>query len=90
MVKNIILDNGDIIHYVNDINEYKPQSISDNTMYELAGSYNPTDPYLTFKKFEYRERDVIVFNELRPKHQGYWKYQCQFFVFTKHIITMEG
>lgn len=91
MIKNIVLDNGNIIHYVNDINEYKPQSIDDNIMYELADSYNPTaDPYLTFKKFECIERDLLDFNELKTKHQEYWEYQCQFFIFTRHIITMEG
>ncbi len=90
MIKNILLDNGDVIHYVNDINEYKPQSIDDSTMYELAGSYTITDPYLTFKKFRFMEQDVTDFNELRTKHRKYWEYQCRFFVFTKHIITMEG
>jgi len=91
MVKNIVLDNGNVIHYVNDINEYKPQSIDDNIMYELADSYNPTDLYyLTFKKFEFIERDLLDFNELKTKHQEYWEYQCQFFIFTRHIITMEG
>ena len=74
MVKNIILDNGDIIHYVNDINEYKPQSIGNNTVYELAGSYNPTDPYLSLKKFKFMERDVIDFEELRTKHQELWEF----------------
>lgn len=91
MVKNIVLDNGNVIHYVNDINEYKPQSIDDNIMYELADSYNSTDLYyLTFKKFEFIERDLLDFNELKTKHQEYWEYQCQFFIFTRHIITMEG
>lgn len=91
MVKNIVLDNGNVIHYVNDINEYKLQSIDDNIMYELADSYNPTDLYyLTFKKFEFIERDLLDFNELKTKHQEYWEYQCQFFIFTRHIITMEG
>lgn len=91
MVKNIVLDNGDVIHYVNEnINEYKSELIGVDTMYELVGSYNITDPYLSLKKFEFMERDVTDFNELRTKHQEYWEYQCQFFVFTKHIITMEG
>lgn len=71
MVKNIVLDNGNVIHYVNDINEYKPQSIDDNIMYELADSYNPTDLYyLTFKKFEFIERDLLDFNELKTKTSG--------------------
>lgn len=92
MIKNIVLHNGNVVRYVNDINEYRPrlQLISNNIMYELAGSYNPTDPYLTFKKFKFIERDIKDVNELRTKHQEYWEYQCQFFVFTKHIITMEG
>jgi len=90
IVKSIVLDNGNIIKYVDDIETYKPQLIGKNSMYELAGSYNPLDPYLTLKKFEYIERDVTDYNELRTKHQEYWEFQCQFFVFTKHIITMEG
>jgi len=91
MIKNIVLDNGNVVHYVNDINKYKPLSIYNNIMYELADSYNPTDLYyLTFKKFEFIERDLLDFNELKTKHQEYWEYQCQFFIFTRHIITMEG
>lgn len=90
MVKNIVLDNGDVIHYVNEnINEYKSELIGVDTMYELVGSYNITDPYLSLKKFEFMERDVIDFNELRTKHQEFWEFQCELFIFTRHIITME-
>lgn len=64
MIKNIVLDNGDVIQYVNDIEIYKPQFIDKNSMYELAGSYNPLDSYLTLKKFEYIERDVTDCNLL--------------------------
>lgn len=90
MIKNIVLDNGNVIQYVNNIKEYKPQFIGKNSMYELSDSYNPNDLFLTFLKFEYVKRDVTVFNQLTPIHQEFWEFQCQFLVFTKNIVTMEG
>lgn len=89
MIKNIVLDNGSIIKYVDDIETYEPQFIGQNSMYELAGNYNPLDPYLTLKKFDYIERDVTDYNLLRTKHQGYWDFQCQFIIFTKNIVTID-
>lgn len=90
MIKSIVLDNGDVIDYIDDINNATPQFVGKNIIYELTGSYNPTDQYLTFKEFKRTERTITEYNSLRTKHQEYWEFQCQFLIFTKHIITMEG